>query len=388
LISTGKKMNTETYDNETVNAYLLGALPEAEAERFDELSFTDDRFADALSAAEKNLIDSYVNGELSGARLEQFKNYYLASPLRREKVEFARAFQSFAEKKMASQTAAAETTTAVTDGEISRAAVEEKPKGALAEFFSNLFSVPRLSLQWGLAAATLAFLFFAGWLMLENSRLRRESELARAQRGELQRREAELENEIAQARSADSGKEAELERVRGEIARLEQSQERERRRLTELEQERQRLSRQQQQQQQNQADAPPKQSAAPPRNQISVASFILAPSLRGGGSGGQIQTLSIPEKTDAVAMRLELEPNDYAAFRVALVSQSNGDGRVLWRSGSLKARATGDAKSLNVSFPAKLLKSSDTYTLEVSGVRSSGGEAEIIGNYSFRTVLK
>jgi hypothetical protein len=383
-------MNTETYDIETVNAYLLGALPEAEAERFDELSFTDDRFADALSAAEKNLIDSYVNGELSGARLEQFKNYYLASPLRREKVEFARAFQSFAEKKMAAaqpSAVAVATAEVIADGVISRAAVEEKPKGALAEFFSNLFSVPRLSLQWGLAAATLAFLFFAGWLMLENSRLRRESELARAQRGELQRREAELENEIAQARSADSGKEAELERVRGEIARLEQSQERERRRLTELEQERQRLSRQQQQQQ-NQADAPPKQSAAPPRNQISVASFILAPSLRGGGSGGQIQTLSIPEKTDAVAMRLELEPNDYAAFRVALVSQSNGGGRVLWRSGSLKARATGDAKSLNVNFPARLLKSSDTYTLEVSGVRSSGGEAEIIGNYSFRTVLK
>ena len=45
-------MNTKTYNNENLIAYLLGALPEADAEGFDELSFTDDDFAGELSAVE------------------------------------------------------------------------------------------------------------------------------------------------------------------------------------------------------------------------------------------------------------------------------------------------------------------------------------------------
>ena len=89
-------MNTKTYNNENLTAYLLGALPEADAEGFDELSFTDDDFASELSAAEKDLVDAYVNGELKGEKLQSFESYYLASPLRREKVEFARVFQQFA----------------------------------------------------------------------------------------------------------------------------------------------------------------------------------------------------------------------------------------------------------------------------------------------------
>ncbi|MFN2493080.1 MAG: hypothetical protein ABR501_09385, partial [Pyrinomonadaceae bacterium] len=79
-------MSKQAYDDQTVTQYLLGSLPEAEAERFDELSFTDDEFADALMAAEKDLVDAYVQGELTGAELEQFKSHYLASPLRREQV--------------------------------------------------------------------------------------------------------------------------------------------------------------------------------------------------------------------------------------------------------------------------------------------------------------
>ena len=92
------------YNNKDINAYLLGSLPAAEAEHFDELSFTDDDFADVLKTAEKDLVDAYVHGELTGAQLEKFQSYYLASPLRREKVYFANAFQDFAKKSGAVQT--------------------------------------------------------------------------------------------------------------------------------------------------------------------------------------------------------------------------------------------------------------------------------------------
>lgn len=64
-------MNT-TYDNNKITAYLLGALPETEAEIFDELSFTNDDFVNELSATEKDLIDAYVRNELRGTTLEQF----------------------------------------------------------------------------------------------------------------------------------------------------------------------------------------------------------------------------------------------------------------------------------------------------------------------------
>ena len=92
-------MSKPTYNNQTITEYLLGSLPEAETERFDELSITDDEFAETLKAAEKDLVDAYVQGELIGAELEQFKFHYLASPLRREKVQFAQAFQVLAEKR-------------------------------------------------------------------------------------------------------------------------------------------------------------------------------------------------------------------------------------------------------------------------------------------------
>ncbi len=59
-------MNQVTYNYEAITQYLLGALPEEEAERLDELSFTSDEFAEALRAAEKDLVDAYLQGELTG----------------------------------------------------------------------------------------------------------------------------------------------------------------------------------------------------------------------------------------------------------------------------------------------------------------------------------
>ena len=82
-------MSKQLYDDKTIAQYLLGFLSETEAERFDKLSVTDDQFADALRIAEKDLVDAYVQGELTGQDLDRFETYYLSSPLRRSNVEFA-----------------------------------------------------------------------------------------------------------------------------------------------------------------------------------------------------------------------------------------------------------------------------------------------------------
>ncbi len=80
------------HDDKQLTDYLLGLLPEDEAERLDEASFVDDVFAARLRNVENDLVDAYVVGALAHARRTEFEAFYLASPRRREKVEFARRF--------------------------------------------------------------------------------------------------------------------------------------------------------------------------------------------------------------------------------------------------------------------------------------------------------
>jgi hypothetical protein len=136
--------------------YLLGALPEAETERFDALSIADAEFAAELNASEKNLVDAYVEGELSGATLERFESQYLASPLRREKVEFARAFHRFAEENR--------------DERLRDVAIAPiRPARPSAGLLSTLRSLSEsLALRWSLAAVAATLLAVGGWWSFQN----------------------------------------------------------------------------------------------------------------------------------------------------------------------------------------------------------------------------
>ncbi len=80
-------------DDEIIR-YLLGELPEDEAERLDEQSVVDDAFAERLRVVEDDLVDAYAGGRLTGDRLKRFEAFYLASPHRRDKAAFARRFLS------------------------------------------------------------------------------------------------------------------------------------------------------------------------------------------------------------------------------------------------------------------------------------------------------
>jgi hypothetical protein len=82
-------------------------------------------------------------------------------------------------------------------------------------------------------------------------------------------------------------------------------------------------------------------------------------------------------------MRLELEPNDYSAYRVALINQAGN--QTFWRSGPLTSPTSGDDKALSVRLRAGLLKPQTVYTLRVTGV-STAGSTEIVGDYPFRVV--
>lgn len=358
-------MNELQYNNQALNEYLLDSLPDAETERFDEMSFTDDDFADALKSAEKDLVDAYIHDELSAAMLEKFKTHYLASPVRREKVAFAKAFQVYAGGKVA------EDLTEI------KMFVKTKPKRNLTEYFAGIFTFSRPAMSLGAAFAALAIVFFGGWLWRENSRRQIEMSQANTNRQQVQPRETELATREHQTPVApvtpnfavNSETERELAQAREERVRLE---ERLKKQIQEKEKQQQaeRLAKERElAEQQRTAQNTP--------NRAAIASFILAPSLRGGS---RIQSVSIPADTATVAANLELETDEYITYRAVLRNPS--DTRILWQSGKLKSNKAGGNKRLKLSFPAALLKPR-IYSIEVSGI-AADGEAEIISDYSFR----
>ncbi|MBP6002861.1 MAG: hypothetical protein KA746_05455 [Pyrinomonadaceae bacterium] len=91
-------METENYRSSDLVEYLLGSSSTTMIERFDELSITNDIFADDLLSAEHELIDDYIQSQLDQDTCERFERHYLSSPLRRERVEFARSLKVVAER--------------------------------------------------------------------------------------------------------------------------------------------------------------------------------------------------------------------------------------------------------------------------------------------------
>lgn len=345
-------MKTKTYKKEEIIDYLLGSLPEAEAEFFDELSFTDDDFADELKATEKDLIDSYVNRELSGKKLELFENYYLASPLRREKVEFAKSFQPFAAVK-------------ITEFQSEIPLEKEEQKKFTISKFLNF---PRLSMQWGFAFATVLLLFFGGWLLWQNANLRDELSKDQTNRENILKREAELAEREKQLQEMVSGQQNTNLENEKELAKIREEREK-------LAQEIKEKNRQERLNNRRNI-AQEKKTTPESKKQPVIASFILSPSMRGNN---QLKTLTLAKNLSSVNFKLELESDDFEFYRVAL--KNPNDGKILWQSGKLKADKSA---SLNANPPAKLL-SSQIYFFEVSGI-TSDGNAEIISNYSFRVV--
>jgi len=149
---------TNSYDNQMLYAYLLGSLPNEDTEHLDEMTFTDPNFADQVDAAEKDLVDSYVNGELSGDMLERFESYYLSSPKRQQNVSFAKALQDFAEKEKSKPAAFA---AAETDSQKEKA-------GMFAGILESLGALFGGRPAFGLASAALlvALLGIGTWLMV------------------------------------------------------------------------------------------------------------------------------------------------------------------------------------------------------------------------------
>jgi hypothetical protein len=155
--------NQDTVDDATLINYLMGALSADDAERIEEISVTDEAIAWRLTSAENDLLDGYARGELAGSAREQFERAYLASPARRQRIAFAKALASRAERDISFAGAGVPAETL----RQSQAASRRERKLAW-------WQAPRFVLQWGFAAAAAVLLILSGYLARENRQIRQE----------------------------------------------------------------------------------------------------------------------------------------------------------------------------------------------------------------------
>jgi hypothetical protein len=174
--------------------YLLGNLSESEADRLDQLSVTDDEFAELLEAVESELVDAYIRGELPDKRRARFESHYLSSATRYEKVAVART--------------------------LLRRADNAESSAQVSEWLRPRFASPRIY-QWGAIAAALVMFALAGYLLLTNIQLKNQIAQMKEEHAALKKREGQLQKDISQQRSLDRQKEMELKETREKLQELE-----------------------------------------------------------------------------------------------------------------------------------------------------------------------
>ena len=327
----------QPYDDRFLTHYLLGALPPEEAESMDVLCIADEQLAARLAAIENDLVDAYVRGELPGDDLDRFQSFYLTSPYRRQKVDFAAALLE-SENKGVRSSVAKPVATPVADRDVVPVRVPlakpaEPPSPAVEP---RPLRPPRRGLHWGFALAAAAMVLVAAYFSFDNWRLRRQINDARAQQSTIDQREHQLEKQLEDQRSANAESAKELERLRQSQTNLEQ---------------------------------------------LSTVSLLLPPPTRGAARPAAI---TLPQGTNLAVLLLELDAADFPQYRAAL--KDPAANQTLWTSGNLQPASLGDKKVISISFPVSLLKQQN-YVVELTGLPTRGAP-ESIGSYSFHAVLK
>jgi hypothetical protein len=176
---------SEHMDELLLVKYLLGDLSPEEQAQVEDRAFADPEYLVVLESVEVDLIDAYVNGELSDAERRQFERQFLVSPERRRKVAFAR--------DLARVTAKAKTL--------------EAPTLHMSAWKSFLRAVrgwsPTLQFAAGFAGVLLAV--GVSWLAIENITMSSRIAGLETQGGELQTRTEDLRRQLdqEQARSGN-----------------------------------------------------------------------------------------------------------------------------------------------------------------------------------------
>ena len=209
-------MNTEVTSHDVSmhheERYLLGDLDEREIERLERGLLEEPARLEQLEAAEAELIDRYVRGELPSGDRNRFERRLLPSARIRERVRTARSLRRLAEQTNADRTPRASETASGRVLPIDSRGTNGNGGGAPVSS----------RLAW---AACLVVLLATGFLALLNLRL--QDRLDRTQRAHRQAVEKALSaegqvEEMAQAADQAEVRRADLERLRNQVTEREE----------------------------------------------------------------------------------------------------------------------------------------------------------------------
>lgn len=333
-------MKHDPINDELIVRYLLGDLPEERQTEIEDRAFQDEQYLRDILAAESDLIDEYVRGELTDSARRQFESRFLSSAERRQKVEFARALARVTPEF------------AVIEKSIRPASV---PAGvswtsAVAAFLRGL----NVAAKFSLAAAALLVVIGGSWLIAERLRLRAELSGLRAEQQSRESDRQALQQQIADERARREDLSAQLQRERDERERNQQM-------VSELQRE--------------------LEGRATEPSQPVVVSLALLPGI--SRSEGARPKLVLPQQARRVRVQVGVEPEDeYQSFRVELRAPG---GQPIWSQDSLSARRVRAGRAIILNLPASILKAG-AHELVLKGVTGEG-TTEVIG-YHYFDVLK
>jgi hypothetical protein len=320
--------------------YLLGALPVDEAEPIEEATVVDEDFAARLNAMERDLVDSYVRGELEGSNLAKFQSWYLSSPLRAQKIEVAKAILRIADAAAEDVSVGVPAKVAAIPEPVAPVEASPTPAVSIAPKFSygeTSVSASQKLAVWrfgmfralpilGIAAAALVLLAALGYLSSKNKQLRKEVAETKKQSTALT---AQLDNQQVAAGTAGAGKSAD--------------------------------------------------GLAHSIENVATATMFLPAPTRGAST---IPKIDVPAGTGLVVLSLGLGSNDVDKYRAQLMSPTTN--KVLWHSGLL--RPGSDGTYVSVAVPANLLRS-QIYLIQLMH-DAANGAPELLGTYPFRVEAK
>jgi hypothetical protein len=111
-----------------------------------------------------------------------------------------------------------------------------------------------------------------------------------------------------------------------------------------------------------------------------TVALVLHPQTR---AVGPVPAVAIPARMDALAVELRIESNDAPRYDATLTDAATN--QAVWKSGPLRAASRGEATTVSLAIPTRLLESQH-YSLALTAARP--GDSIVVASYSFEVVRR
>jgi hypothetical protein len=324
--------------------YLLGELSAEERQDIEEQYFQNDKLFQELLSIESDLIDDYLNDDLSVEERRKFESQVLSTAQGRRKVESSRARLNAISE--------------VAPKVVQRRITEEQ------DSWWQFLWHPVQTRAWRFATVILLFAGGTGWLAVENIRLRSQLGVARTT---TQQDEQELQRLKDQVAAAQHQRQQDETVLRSNIEKLKE------------ELQRAQTERENAMEVARQKESQLKENLRQSQPSTALATYIF-PFNPVRGTSEQTAPLTINKGQKTVSFQIDLGPTSIPAFHVSLQTV---EGSEVW--GSIKkARRTRAGSSITIRLPATVF-ASQHYILELTP-SPPNGQTDNFAAYSFQVV--